>query len=55
MGFKALLDDFDSLDRWIQISNLKMTPSQSIVDMLDIEFLINYYGIEKLRPYDNPI
>lgn len=52
---RALIDDFDSLDRWIQISNMTIEPSQSVIELLDIDFMINYYGIVKLKPTDDPI
>jgi Tfp pilus assembly protein PilO len=47
---KTMLDDFDSLAKWIIITNINMTPDQADPTLLYIEFWINYYGIEKLEP-----
>lgn len=52
---KAMMDDFKSLDRKILIKNINMSPSQSVAGILDIEFWIEYYGIEKLEPADDPL
>lgn len=52
---KAMLDEFDSMNRKILIKNINMTPSQSVANLLDIEFWIEYYGIEKLEPTTDPL
>ncbi|HBP38502.1 MAG TPA: hypothetical protein DD640_07140 [Clostridiales bacterium] len=52
---KELLDDFDSLNRTIIINSIYMTPVDTITGLLDIEFWVNYYGIEKLEPSDDPL
>lgn len=52
---KLLLDDYDSLNRYIQVSNISMEPNTTAANLLNIEFMINYYGIEKLVPVEDPI
>ncbi len=52
---KALLVDYDSLGRNVMISNINMTPNVGNPALLDIEFWINYYGIQKLTDIEDPI
>lgn len=51
---KALLDDYQSLNRTIIITNMSMTPNPT-VGMLDVMFYVNYYGVEKLDQSPDPI
>lgn len=51
---RALLDDFDSLGKTVIISNISMS-AQGATGLLDLQFYVDYYGIEKLVPTDDPI
>lgn len=52
---KDLIDDFDSLGRHIIITNINMSPAQDQPELLDVEFWISYYGIEKLIDAEDPL
>lgn len=52
---KALLDDYRGLNKTIILSTVNIAPAQGGTGLLEIQFAVDYYGIEKLQSESDPI